>query len=246
MLTLEQLIELAENEGIDIFSGLSLPEDSPLDRDTLINTIIMRCGMSAPMYADPSVFQSAINVWSAKNQYTFVHVGKIYAAEYSPIENKQYEYEHSTGRGLTDNNFSQSTRRASEFNVNNSAVEQGKTSTHSGTDTTRDHQNTSAYNSSEYQPKDEDVTTLEHGEKITDRGGGTTAAAASSNKQAGATQLDNKFVTENVKEKGKEHGNIGVSTNFDLQRGEYQLLTDFRPYDYLAGLFENELTLFVY
>ena len=242
MLTLAQLIELAENAGVNIFDGLTLPEGSPLDRDTLINTIIMKCGQSAPMYADPHIFESAVNVWSAKNQYTFVHVGKIYAAEYSPIENKQYEYEHNTGRGLTDNNFMQTNRRESEFNT--SAIEQNKTSTHSGTDTTKDYQNTSAYNATDYQPEDEDITTLEHGEKITDNGGGTTAAT--SNKNAGSTQLDNKFVTEKIKDTGKEHGNIGVSTNFDLQRGEYDLLTDFRPYDFLAGLFENELTLYIY
>lgn len=246
MLTLEQLIELAENVGIDIFSGLNLPTGSPLDRDTLINSIIMRCGQSAPMYADPSVFQSAVTVWSAKNQYTFVHVGKIYEADYSPIENKQYWTEHETGRGLTDNNFAQTNTRQGSFKTNNGEVDQHKTTTHSGTDTTRDHQNTSAYNSADFQPENQDITTIEHGEVIGDVGGGSSANAVMLNKNSGSTQIDNKFVTEKVKETSKEHGNIGISSNFELQKGEYQLLTDFRPYDYLSGLFENELTLFVY
>ena len=85
MITLAQLYDLGKTYNIDIFDGISLPEGSPMDVDVLVNTIIMNCGLNIPMYADPKVMQSAITLWSAKNQYTFEHVGKIYAADYSPI-----------------------------------------------------------------------------------------------------------------------------------------------------------------
>ena len=87
MLTLTQLYNLGLSQSVDIFDGLNLPFGSPLDRDTLINTIMVQCGLNIQMYADPFVMRSAVNIWSAKNQYTFEHVAKIFTAEYSPIEN---------------------------------------------------------------------------------------------------------------------------------------------------------------
>lgn len=250
MLTLEQLIKLGENINIDIFNGLNLPEGSPLDRLTLINTIIMKCGLNIPMYADPSVMASAINVWSAKNQYTFEHVGKIYLAEYSPIENKNYYTDHETGRELehTDDTTGKNDKTEKTATVGNSKVSENKTTTHSGTDTTTDINEVSAFNSSDYQDNSKNTTDLDHGEVITDEGGGETESKGQQDRTTNIETAANKKLneTESVKETTHEHGNIGVSTNFDLQTGEYRLLNDFRPYDFIAGLFENELTLFIY
>lgn len=238
MLTLEQLIKLGENINIDIFNGLTLPEDSPLDRLTLINTIIMKCGLNIPMYADPSVMASAINVWSAKNQYTFEHVGKIYLAEYSPIENKNYYTDRS--RDLTDNTTGDSSK--TDNTTSNTSGTTQKATAHTGTDTTRETDTTSAYNETTFSNKDQIATTLEHGENINESGNASTNSQTA--RTVGVESSSDKEVTEN--ETVHEHGNIGVSTNFDLQAGEYRLLNDFRPYDFIAGLFENELTLYIY
>ena len=59
MLTLVQLYNLGLVEQIDIFSGLSLPSGSPFDRTLIINSIIEKCGLNFPLYADPTVMKSA-------------------------------------------------------------------------------------------------------------------------------------------------------------------------------------------
>ena len=112
MLTLEQLYKLGLNVDIDMFEGLNLPEGNPLDRDILINTIIEKCGLNIPIYADPRIMASAITIWSARNQYTFAHVGKIFDAVYSPIENKDYYEDETIGRSrdMTDNTTGANTR----------------------------------------------------------------------------------------------------------------------------------------
>ena len=166
MLTLEQLFKLGENVGLDIFSGLDLPEGSPLDRETLINTIMEKCVLNIPMYADPVTMSSAITLWSKRNQYTFDHVGIIYNAVYSPIENKDY-YEDIT----TDHNRNVKDNSTAKVDKNKKIdAEVDKTTTHSGTDTTTDEMETSAYNASDFQDKDKTTSTLVHGEKITDKG----------------------------------------------------------------------------
>ena len=234
MLTLEQLYKLGSDIDIDIFDGITLPDDSPIDRDILINTIMEKCGLNIPMYADPNVMRSAITLWSAKNQYTFVHVGKILDAVYSPIENKDY-YEEITRIGNNSGD-------ASNVVVKNDSdqMQTSKTTTHSGKDTTTDEDTTSAYNVSTYQNNNKSVTELAHGEQISDVGSGTVT------KNTQSSNTTHNQGTENETTTSHQHGNIGVSTFFDIQRGEYQLIAEYNPYTFIAGLFENELTLYIY
>lgn len=250
MLTLGQLINLGKSNNLDIFEGLTLPENSPIDRDILINSIIMKCGLNIPLYADPYIYKSAIAVWSAKNQYTFVHIGKIYAAEYSPIENKNYYTDHSTSRSrdMTDNTTGSNSKAENTATNNNSTVTEQKISTHSGTDTTTDTAETSAYNETTYQDKDKDTTTLEHGEQIADSGNGSTTTTGQIAKSITGSLTNDKTIDEDetITETSHEHGNIGITTNNAMQIEEYNMLSDFRPYDFIAGLFENELTICLY
>lgn len=238
MMTLTQLYSLGRNVDIDIFDGLTLPEDSPLDRELIINTIMEKCGLNIPCYADVNVMRSAITLWSAKNQYSFIHIGKIYLAEYSPIENTD-KYDSITvvrDRDFTDDseNHNGTTEKARTTNHN--------TNTHTGRDTTHIEETTSADNASDYQPKDHTQTTADYNSTIGDNGGGTM------DKTTTANGTNNKTVNEDETTTTTQHthGNIGVTTNTTLQREEYELIAGFNPYNFIAGLFENELTLFVY
>lgn len=250
MLTLEQLYKLGENRGVDIFEGISVPTGSPLDQTVIINTIMERCGMNIPMYSDVDVMRNAIYLWSVRHQYTFRHVAKLYEAEYSPIENKDYHTlkTNSRTRDLFDNTKLSNRKDEDNTTTITSDVEEDKTSTHSGTDTTREHQNTSAYNASDFQPENEDITTIEHGEKITDHGTGNTSSLNTGTKHLTGIGTNDKTVndTENITETSHEHGNIGITSNVDLEKQEKEWLTMFEPYSFIAEIFENELTLFVY
>lgn len=234
MLTLTQLSKLATVNNIDLFEGLTLPEGTPLNRDIIINTILMRCGLNYPNFADPSVMQSAITVWSAKNQYTFEHIAKIYTASYSPIENydRIEELETDRNRELSDDTASTGTKGE---NANSN-----RTTTHSGTDTTTDENTVSAYDASTYQPETKTTSSLKHGEQVTDGGNSYKSTTTGSN-------VD-KDVSENEKTTQYNHirGNIGVMTATAMESEEYEFVKKYNPYDFIAGLFENDLTLFVY
>ena len=226
MLTLVQLYNLGLVEQIDIFSGISLPADRPFDRTLIINTILEHCGLNYPVYADPNVMKSAINIWSAKNQYTFEHLAKILTAQYSPIENKDYFEETTYGRDLTDNTKG-NTKRDETVNAKNKTV-------NSGADITED--TTSAYNSSNYEP--DNKSTFTHGAEVDNEG--------NSSKNIGMDNTTDKTVKEDTITKSHQHGNVGITSNVALQLEEYGLMKDYNPYTFIAGLFENELTLFVY
>lgn len=246
MLTLTQLYNLAASENINLFEGLKLPEGSPLDRDTMINDILMRCGLNYPNFADPKVMKSAIAVWSAKNQYTFVHIAKIYEAEYSPIENYDRYEDMSTNRDrkMDDDTTNKGSKYENAFGNNN--VTNDLLQEHSGKDSTVDENTTSAYDASTYQPENKSTSDLTHGEKIADTG--TVATNTTQTKSTTNDATTNKDIVENEKTTQKNHirGNIGVMTATAMQEAEYELLGKFNPYSFISGLFENDLTLFVY
>lgn len=250
MLTLEQLYKLGVSHNIDIFDGITLPENSPFNRTVLIDTIMEKCGLNIPMYADPFVMASAISVWSARNQYTFIHVGKIYNAQYSPIENKDY-YENSTvnrARDMTDNTTGTSTKTEGTETGSESSVTEGKSTTHSGTDTTTEENTTSAYNANDYQPDNKTETSFVHGEVIREDGSVNSETSATIDKTTDASITNDKTIDEDesITTVNHQHGNIGVTSNNQLQTAEYEMLDKYNPYSFIAGLFENELTLFVY
>lgn len=250
MINLAQLYNIGLNANIDIFSGLSLPEDSPLNLDIMKNVIMERCGLNIPMYSDPMVMASAVTVWSSKNQYTFKHMGKIYEAEYSPIENyDRYEDSNDTrDHTLDEGNNAEFSKNEKSTSSANSDITENKTSIHSGTDVTEDTRETSAYNSSEYQADNQGTNSLTHGETITDSGTGTNSTKGNSDKSADGTNTNERTLTENETNDHNlhAHGNIGITTNTQMQTEEYELLRKYNPYNFIAELFENELTLFVY
>ena len=238
MITLYQLCKLGENINIDIFEDLTLPVNSPLNRETLINSIMEHCGMNIPVYADPHIFKHAVALWSDKNQYTFDHVGKIYNAEYSPIENKYYieTVDFTKDRDMTDN----TTGSRNESTETNNDID--RTVTNSGSDVTTDEQTTSAYNANTYQANDKNVNTTEYG-KVT---GDVTSNTASIDKDISTT--NDKSIEENETNNTTTfgHGNVGVTSNNALQIEDYEMIAKYNPYTFLCGLFENDLTLFIY
>lgn len=250
MITLTQLYSLGKNIDIDIFDGLSLPEGSPLDRETMVNVIMQKCGLNIPLYADPFVMKSAVTLWSTKNQYTFIHIGKIFEAEYSPIENTD-KYDSITvnrARDMTDNTEMQSAKVEDLDTTSGTMTTNNNTQTHTGTDTTTSEDTTSAENVSTYSPKDMNETKTEYGSTISDTGSGTSNTTATSDKSTNVSGSNDKTIDEDETTTTTQHlhGNIGVTTNTALQVEEYNLMRDYNPYNFIAGLFESELTLFVY
>lgn len=250
MITLAQLYDLGNSIHTDIFDGLTLPEGSPLDLDIIKNVIMEHCGLNTPVYADPITMQSAIRVWSAKNQYTFAHLAKIYEASYSPIENydrfEENSQEHT--RELSDKTDTKSEKTENTKVNNNTNTTNNDTITHSGIDTTSNENTTSAYNTSDYQPEDYNVTSITHGETITDETSGNTKVDGTSDKDSVGTINSDKNVSESEKTliNNRMHGNIGVTTAMSMEKEEYELLSTYNPYNFIAEIFENELTLFVY
>jgi len=88
---LQNLMDYCKHIDVDIFEGCTVPE--PLERDQVINNIMLRCGLLTPVYSEPTTFKMMTKMWFQSNQWNFEHLVKIMLADYSPIENV-YESDH--------------------------------------------------------------------------------------------------------------------------------------------------------
>ena len=74
-----------QSQNDDLFLKMNLPVG--IDKDTLIDNILLRAGEFEVLYSNPFVYQNAIGVWSDKHKRTFEKWVNALSMEYNPIEN---------------------------------------------------------------------------------------------------------------------------------------------------------------
>ena len=75
----------AYNFDTDIFTGLDLPDG--LDRETVINNILLRCGESPLLYDNPDFIKLMIGTWSKKWKPSIKRMITALDEEYNPLHN---------------------------------------------------------------------------------------------------------------------------------------------------------------
>jgi len=248
MINLQQLDQLARADGCDMWDGLTVPAScEKLDADILKSVCFERCGLNIPIYPDPYTFRAAITLWAKKNQYTFFHIDKIMLSEYSPIENV-FE-DKTTSRkfdGKTDTTNSAKGESTGTKKTTTGDNLTNDITTESGTDHNDTTNTMSAYDVNTYSPDNKSENEIRYGHMSTRN---YSRNGTENTNTTGHTKTDNtgkevKDDSETIKE--NRHGNIGITSANKLQIEEYNMLAEFNPYNFIAELFETELTLCIY
>lgn len=140
-----------------IFDLLTLPDG--IDKDTLVDNILLKSADFEILYSDPNFIQYAIGMWSVKWQRTFKKWVDALNIDYAPLENydRKEDWSEDTTHGHTTTN-----------------IMEGKLSgTESNNGTTNN--NKSAFDSSSLQPYEQ--TTVNNGTTT-----GSTANETTTNK----------------------------------------------------------------
>lgn len=96
-----------------VFNGFQIPEG--IDRDALINNILLNCAELELMYNNIDTMRLAISVWSISNLYTWEKLFKTTQLVYNPIWNVDADIiekhdrdikENGTGQNKNTRNFS--------------------------------------------------------------------------------------------------------------------------------------------
>ena len=159
-----------------IFDNLSLPEE--LDKDTLVDNILLRSGEFEVIYPDADFMKFSIGAWSRKWSATITRWVTALSLEYNPLENYD-RYEHWTDErdisGSEGGSSSGSTGGTTGSTTTNkvSAYDSGDAlTTH---DQSESHGSDSTSNSGEYSSEHSSDDDLEHDGRIHGNIGVTTS-----------------------------------------------------------------------
>ena len=204
-----------QSQNDDLFSKMNLPVG--IDKDTLIDNILLRSGEFEVLYSNPFVYQSAIGVWSDKHKRTFEKWVNALSMEYNPIENydRKEEWEDRIANQTLENTNGKSSGNTRGSNIVNGSSENRK----------------SAYDSDDYQPESRNTY-----ETI-----GTDTSDTSTN----MINTINKDESNNLKHNGWVHGNIGVTTTQQMLESELSL-SAWNVYEHITDLFVEEFCVAIY
>ena len=258
-ITLIGFYNYLSHDNNDLFEFLTVPEG--IDKDTLVNNILLRGGEFEVLYSNPDFLKNMIGVWSNKWQRTMERWINALSIDYNPLENydRMEDWEDngskvsasSTKNDMTSskNNLSKSLKTDETERNENAIAQDHSVSTGDGTTTnTR-----SAYESPGYQPHDKSQsvtggTNTSNG--LTSANGETKGTTNATNLETGSdasngSQTANAIDKSNGIHTGRIHGNIGVTTSQAMLLAEYDI-SKWNIYEEITNLFLNEFVIYTY
>lgn len=211
----------------DLFDKLTLPDG--VNKETLVNNILLEGGEFETLYGDPYFLQQMIGVWSDKWSRTFEKWVAALSIEYAPLEN------YDRQEDWTDQNYHTSNTSARRDSGNTRTFNNQDKRTIDTTAVSEDE--VSAFDSSVYQPSakntvDNDGTdTVDYSGTIKDEYGEGTSGAENGN----STDTHG----------GRVHGNIGTLTSQKMLADELDL-QKWNLYEHITDIFMQEFCIMVY
>lgn len=201
--------------GDNLWANLKMPPE--IDKDTLIDVIMLRGGEFEILYSNPFFFKSMIGVWSDQWQSTFEKWVKALNIEYDPLYNYDRHEEYEDIRTEKED-----INKKENVKANDSSVSSGSGNT---TNTK------SAYNSPDYTPHDKSDS--------------SSTGRNTSNSATDVNGTQGRNLSGNIKHNAHLYGNIGVTTSQQMLRDELDI-NAWNLYEHIAEMFCSEFCIYVY
>ena len=223
----------------DLFGLLNLPPG--IDKDTLVNNILLRGGEFEVVYSNPDFYKSAIGLWSNKHYRTFEKWINALNIDYNPLENYDRMEEWSdTGSRINTGTVSDS---GSRKNTGTQSTETEVNDNFKGSENSTSSDEISAYNSNSFQNDKKNTTNSSNSSETNTKTNSTrTDNLTESNSN---TRTDNLSEKTNSDRKGRAHGNIGVTTSQQMLQSELDI-AKWNIYEKITDLFLSEFCIMVY
>lgn len=228
-------IENYLNPDHSVFEKLVVPED--IDKDTLINSILLRCQEFELLYSDPDFLIDAVNVWGKKNYWTFNKWVKALNINYDPL----YNYDRT--EEFTDTHSGDYSKKGSGSSSGNTGTTNNLTETHnlhSTNDATNTHSE-KAFNDTSLVNTQQDVIDQDGSDTGTISNTGTVTGNYQNNDSNNESGTDG---YTNI-HKARLFGNIGVTTSQQMLQSELDIAR-WNLYEHIADLFCSEFCIMVY
>lgn len=230
---------LTANE--DLFTEMQLP--SGIEKEDVINNILMECCELEVLYPDPAIMQKMIGLWSRKYLPGWTKALDALQAQYNPIHNFD-RYETWSEAGKNSRTGSSGSSSASKNDISSSEAATGNSSEVNTMES--DNKNSvMGFNQSE--------GWADH-DKSQGSGTNTVQESSAANKQNSESQTGSVASTENHAETGSDDrshtghlfGNIGVTKSQDMVRDEWLLRIELNFVDMVTTSFKKAFCVLVY
>lgn len=223
----------------DLFGLLNLPPG--IDKDTLVNNILLRGGEFEVVYSNPEFYKSAIGLWSNKHYRTFEKWINALNIDYNPLENYDRMEEWSdTGSRINTGTVSDSGKIT---NTGTQSTETTGKDNFKGSGNSTSSDEISAYNSNSFQNDKKNTTNSSNSSETNTTTNNTrTDNLSESNSN---TRTDNLSEKTNSNRTGRAHGNIGVTTSQQMLQSELDI-AKWNIYEQITDLFLSEFCIMVY
>lgn len=218
-----------------LFDGLQLPEG--VDKETLVDNILLDAASLEVLYPDPVFLNRAINVWSKKRLQVWTELQKTLEYEYNPIEN--YDRSETVTEGIARSGSSTSSRSGNNTGSGNETSETENSSTSSGTNTGT--ASNTAYNSDDFADTSKNVTS----ESSTGTAEGSSTTTSSSSWTSSETGESEASSSEDRTMTNRTHGNVGVTTTQEMIKAQREVVS-FSLLDVIEDEFIAKFCLAVY
>ena len=207
----------------NMFQGLQVPEG--LNREAVINEILLQCAELEVVYPNIDIMKLAITTWSIANQYTWEKLYDTIVVEYNPIWNVDANVNESRS-----GSESRDITRAGTGS-NNRTVNLADNETVNITDT----ESVKGFNSD----------TWAESRKNTKAGTDNVAHTGTDNIAISDSESVNDDVTRTETFTQRRTGNIGVTTTQQMLEQERQI-AEFNMINYIAQSFKQRFCLLIY
>lgn len=223
-----------------LFDSIQL---SPLiNKETLINNILLECGEFEVLYGDPSFYKNAVNHFFTLNYDLFNRWATDLQREYNPLEN----YDRIENWTDSSENLSSESEHTSNSMTTTGSTTANSTDTISSTDTTASTSlnEKSAYDNNTLVADTKNTTNSTVTNSTTDTNSSTDSNTQSANNSGNrGTSASNSGESEH---NGRIHGNIGVTTSQQMLESELLLRQKWQLVKIITDMFMNDLTIPIY
>ena len=231
-----------------LFINLQVPES--LNKQDVIDNILLRCGEMPVLYPNFSMCKTMIGIWSRKWYHGIERMIDALNDDYNPLHNFDRYEKYSDNDKKSETNTKNSTLNESHDNdiTDNNHM---TTESSSAMDNTNGNTNTndvSAFNDSSYQPSSKSTLSGSiHQTDDTDSETNSRNTRSDTGSHDATTEETADYSTDNnFTHDGHLYGNIGLTTSQQMVESELRLRSQTNIYDVIAEIFMRDFCIYVY
>ena len=231
-----------------LFVNLQVPET--LNKQDVIDSILLRCGEMPVLYPSFSMCKTMIGIWSRKWYHGIERMLNALNDDYNPLHNFDRYEKYSDNDEKLETNTKNSTLVENHDNdiVDDNHMTIESSSAMNNTNGNTNTNDVSAFNDSNYQPSSKSTLagTIHQTDDVDSETNARNTRSDTGSHNATNSETAGYSTNNNFTHDGHLYGNIGVTTSQQMLDAEIKLRSQTNIYDIIAEIFMRDFCIYAY